>query len=229
MSEMAMTAAAIEIVWLNLMLAGDSAMVLAMATKALPQAQRRVGVNLGAILLMLLRAAVLFAALRLAPLPGFGLFCAAVLIAAAVFSARRGEKPAPAPAKPLRDLSALLRAVLAQDAPAALTNMLAVQAAAQGHAPLAWLGLALSFPMLALGAAGSVALFRKPPLIWAGAPLLGWLAGQAAAGESLLTLTPTPPAFFHDFAPPTGAVLALLAVTLYLRRHSLQRLAQEDR
>jgi predicted tellurium resistance membrane protein TerC len=228
MDDRAMTAAVIEIVLLNLMLAGDSAMFLAVATKALPQAQRRLGVNLGAILLMVSRGAVLFAAISLAPLPGFGLFCAVALIASAVFTAQRGEAPAPVPAKPLRDLPALLRAVLGQDAPAALANMLALQAATQGHTELAWLGLAVSFPMLALGAAGSVALFRKPPLLWGGALLLGWLAGQAAAADALLALTPTPPQVLRDFAPPTSAALALLAVFVYLRRHRFQRLSKED-
>ena len=93
-----MTAAVIEIVLLNLMLAGDGAMFLAVATKALPQAQRRLGVNLGAILLMVSRGAVLVAAMSLAPLPGFGLFCAAALIAAA--SSRRGAARGRRPRQP---------------------------------------------------------------------------------------------------------------------------------
>jgi predicted tellurium resistance membrane protein TerC len=227
-SNLALTTAAIQIVWLDLMLAGDSAMVLALATRALPEGRRRLGVNLGGILLMVLRAAILFAALACAPLPGFGLFCAAALIFASWLIARRGESGPPVLKSPARNLAPLLLAVVAQDAAAALTNMLAVQAAAQGSRPLAWLGLALALPMLALGAAPFVSLLRKPPLIWVGAILLGWLAGQSAARDAALAFTAMPQEVMRDFAPPTGAVLSLLVVYIYLRREKFQRLPEEE-
>jgi predicted tellurium resistance membrane protein TerC len=186
------------------------------------------GVNLGATALMIVRAAILFAALACAPVPGFGFFCAAALIFAAWLTARRGEERQSAQPPPTRDLPSMLLAVLRQDAPLALINMLAVQAAAQGHRPLAWLGLALAIPMLALGAAPLVALLRKLPLIWASAILLGWLAGQSAASDSAWALTPMPPEIMRDFAPLTGAVLSLLIVYIYLRRHQFRRLPEQD-
>jgi len=227
MDGMALTIAAIQIVWLDLMLAGDGAMTLALATRALPEGRRRLAVNLGGLLMMAMRAAVLVAALACAPLPGFGLFCAAALIWAAWLAARRGENRQPALKAP-DGLAPLLLAVLAQDAPAALTNMLAAQAAAQTSGPLAWLGLALSFPMLALGGSPLVAVSRRPPMVFAGALLLGWLAGRSVAADALMALTAMPPALMADIAPPTGAVLALLMVYIYLRRGKFQRLPEED-
>jgi len=224
---LALTIAAIQIVWLDLMLAGDGAMSLALATRSMPEGRRRLGVNLGGVLLMILRVAILLAALACVSLPGFGFFCAATLIFAAWFSARRGEAGPPAP-QPARALAPLLFAVAAQDASAALTNMLAVQAAAQGSRPLAWLGLGLALPMLALGAAPFVNLLRKPPLIWVGVILLGWLAGQSAAADAALALIAMPPEVMRDYAPPVGAVLSLLIVYIYLRRHSFQRLPEEE-
>ena len=225
---LALTTAAVEIVWLDLLLAGDSAMVLALATRVLPVGRRRLGVNLGGLLLMAMRAAILFAALACAPLPGFGLFCSAALIVAAWLTARRGEVGQPAFKSSGRALGPLLLAVLAQDASIALTNMLAVQAAAQASRPLAWLGLALAFPMLALGASPVTTLLRKPPLIWVGVLLLGWLAGQSAAADAMIAFTAMPQELMRDFAPPTGAVLSLLLVYIYLRREEFQRLPEED-
>jgi len=224
----ALTTGLIEIVWLDLLLAGDNAVVLALATRALPQAQRRIGVNLGSILFMLLRAAILAAALACAPLPGFGLISGAALIFAAIQVARRGEAQQPEPSPPRRTLSAMLGGVLAIDAPIALTNMLAIQVAAAGHRPLAWLGLALAIPMLALGSAQFVAVLRRSPLLWAGAGLLGWLAGRSVAADSLVGFTAMPPSFLRDFAPPLGAALALLIVYVYIRRQRFQRLPEED-
>jgi predicted tellurium resistance membrane protein TerC len=224
----ALTTGLIEIVWLDLLLAGDNAILLALATRALPQAQRRIGVNLGAILFMALRAAILFAALACAAVPGFGLFSGVALIFAAFLVARRGEARELEPSAPTRNLSAMLLGVLAVDAPVALLNMLAIQVAAAGHRPLAWLGLALAIPMLALGVAQFVAVLRRPPLLWAGAALLGWLAGQGIAADTLVGFTLMPLDLMRDFAPPTCAVLALLIVTIFIRRDRFQRLPEED-
>jgi predicted tellurium resistance membrane protein TerC len=225
---MELTIAAIEIVWLTLMLAGDGGMALALATRALPDGRRRLGVNLGGLLLMAMRAAILLAALACAPLPGFGFFCAAALIFTAWLTARRGEAGPPALRTSVGGLGPLLLAVAAQDASAALTNMLAVQAAAQGSHALAWLGLALSLPMLALGASPIVPLLRRPPLIWVGVLLLGWLAGRSAAADSALAFTAMPPELMRDLAPPIGATLSLLVVYIFLRRERFQRLPEED-
>jgi len=110
---------------------------------------------------------------------------------------------------PLRSLSAALLAALAMDAPIALQNMVAVQAAAQGARSLVQFGLALSIPLLALGSAGFIAVLRKPPLVWAGAGLLGWLAGQMAAADALVLASRIPLDYMGQFAPPMGAILAM--------------------
>lgn len=226
--ELDLTIAAIEIVWLTLMLAGDGGMSLALATRALPEGRRRLGVNLGGLLLMAMRAAILVAALACASLPGFGFLCAVALIFGAWLTARRGEAGQKVLRPSIGGLGPLLLAVAAQDASAALTNMLAAQAAAQGSHPLAWLGLALSLPMLALGASPAVQLLRRPPLIWVGVLLLGWLAGRSAAADSALAFTAMPPELMRDLAPPMGATLSALVVYIYLRRERFQRLPEED-
>src|SRR5271166_1739380 len=104
-------ASLIEIVWLDFLLSGDNAVILALATRALPQEQRRSSVLLGTVLFILLRAALAFALLAYGRLAGVGLVGAMVLIWGAVSLARRGETSA---AKaPLRSLSAALLACLA--------------------------------------------------------------------------------------------------------------------
>ncbi len=211
-------ASLIEIVWLSLLLSGDNAVLLALATRALPQERRRPAVMLGTLLFILLRAAVAFAFLACAGLPGIGFLGAALLIWTALSLAMRPETPSPK--APQRSLSAVLLACLAADAPAALQNMTAVQAAAQGVKPLVLFGLALSIPLLALGSAQFITILRKPPLLWAGAALLGWVAGQMAGTDAIVRASPMPPEIMHDFAPPVGAILAILLVYGFLRgRH----------
>jgi len=65
------------------------------------------------------------------------------------------------------------------DAVMSLDNMVAVAAAAKGSKLLILLGLALSIPLLVFGSTLVLALFNRfPVLIWAGAVLLGWVAGD---------------------------------------------------
>lgn len=219
----------IEIVWLDLILSGDNAVLLALATRALPQPQRRPGVLLGTVLFIGLRIGVAFALLTCAGLPGVGLFGAIVLIWAALALAMRHEaqqKP-PAQKAPQRTLSAALLACLAADAPAALQNMTAVNGAAQGVRPLVLFGLALSIPLIALGSAQFINVLRKPPLLWAGAGLLGWIAGQMAAADALVLASPMPPGIMNDFAPPVGALLAILLAYGYVRGRRIKSVPQE--
>lgn len=215
----------IEIVWLDLILSGDNAVLLALATRALPVEQRRTAVMLGTLSFILARVGIAFALLTCAGLPGIGFLGAAVLIWAALALAMRPETPEQK--APRRSLSAALLACLAADAPVALQNMTAVQAAAGGARPLVLFGLALSIPLLALGSAQFITVLRKPPILWAGAALLGWIAGKMAANDALVLTSPMPPALMADFAPPVGAVLAALIVFVYLRGRHIKRVPQE--
>lgn len=208
-------ASLIEIVWLDFLLSGDNAVMLALATRALPQEQRRPGVLLGTALFILLRIVFAYALLAYAGLAGVGLVGAALLIWAA-FSLGTRDQAAP-PEAPRRTLSAALLACLAMDAPLALQNMVAVQAAAQGSLPLVQIGLALSIPLLALGSAQFITVLRKPPLLWAGAGLLGWLAGQLAAGDALILAAALPQEVLRGFAPPVVGLLTVLMVYVFSR------------
>jgi predicted tellurium resistance membrane protein TerC len=65
-----------------------------------------------------------------------------------------------------------------------LDNVIAVAAAANGSVPLLVLGLAISVPLIVAGAALIMALLsRLPILVWAGAALLGWIAGDVIATD----------------------------------------------
>lgn len=220
-------ASLIEILWLDLILCGDNAVVLAMATRALPQERRRLGVNLGTILFILLRVALAYALMACAHLPGFGLAGAALLVWAALATAMRGETQKTPDMTPRRDLASAMAAALSFDAPGALINMVAIQGAAQGAKPLVMIGLALSIPLLALGSAQIITVLRKPPLLWASAGLLGWVGGRMATADALVLASPMPPEIMHDVAPPVGAILALLLAFAYARGRRIKRVPEE--
>jgi predicted tellurium resistance membrane protein TerC len=219
--------ALIEIIWVDLILAGENAIVLAVATRALPQDKKRLGLNLGTILFILLRVALVYALLAVAGLPGFGFAAAALLLWAALWVAMRSESEKTPQIPPRRDLAPMLAGALAYDAQGALLNMTGVMGAAQGDKPFVMLGLALSIPLLALGSAQFVTAMRRPPLLWASAGFLGWLAGRMAASDALALASPMPTGLMRDYAPPVGALIALLIAFGYARGRKIKRV--EDR
>jgi YjbE family integral membrane protein len=220
-------ASLIEILWLDLILSSENAVALAVATRALPQEQKRLGINLGTVLFILLRIALAYALMACAHLPGFGLAGAALLLWAALATAIRGETNKAPAIQPHRGLGAAMAAALAFDAPGALINMTAVQGAAQGVKPLVLFGLALSIPLLALGSAQFINALRKPPLLWASAGLLGWVAGRMAAADTAVLASAMPPEMMADFAPPLGGLLAILLAYGYSRGRKIKRIAEE--
>jgi predicted tellurium resistance membrane protein TerC len=81
-------------------------------------------------------------------------------------------------------LWAAVRIVAIADIIMSLDNVIAVAAAANGSLVLMMLGLAISIPMIVAGAALIMALLdRLPALIWLGAALLGWIAGEVIATD----------------------------------------------
>jgi YjbE family integral membrane protein len=209
-----MLAGLIEIVWLDLILSGDNAVLLALATRALPQEQRRLGVNLGTLLFIALRIVLAYALFVTAGVAGVGLAGALILLFAAPAIVRRGEMEQDTSQPPRRTLAAALLACLAADAPTALQNMLGVQAASGGAKPLVMFGLALAIPLLALGSAQFINILRKTPLLWASAALLGWVAGKMAAADTLIAASSLPQELMRNLAPPAGAALAILLAFL---------------
>src|SRR5262249_18066115 len=86
-----------------------------------------------------------------------------------------------------------IRIVVIADIIMSLDNVIAVAAAANGELPLLILGLAISIPMIIAGAAViMLVLDRFPLLVWLGAMLLGWIAGDVIASD------PAAPPFLHQ-------------------------------
>jgi YjbE family integral membrane protein len=182
----------LELAAVDLLLGGDNAILIALAARTLSPALRpraliyAVG---GAIVLRFLLAGV---AGFLMKIPLIKLGGALVLIAIAIellahahASARERDEPGGAQIYDDRFWRAVL-AIMGADAVMSLDNVLALASIAQGNLPLLALGIALGIPALALGSLFVVkVLDRWPALIFAGAGLLGWVAGQMAVTDAL--------------------------------------------
>jgi YjbE family integral membrane protein len=172
-----------KIIWINVLLSGDNALVVAMACRGLQPRQRLWGMILGAGAAVVLRIFFTAVVATVMELPYFKLLggLALTVIAAKLLVPEREEGD---DVKSASHLWAAVQIVVVADVVMSLDNVIAVAAAAEGSVPLLVLGLASSVPLIVAGAALIMALLnRLPILIWAGAALLGWIAGDIIATD----------------------------------------------
>jgi len=168
----------LTIVFIDLLLAGDNAVVIAMAVRSLPIRQRRIGTICGAAGAVVLRVGLTFVAAQLLnvqflKLAG-GLF---VLWIAVKVLVEASEAPESAPT-PKRIVQAIWYIVFA-DLTMSTDNVVAIAAASNGHIELIVFGLCLSIPFVVLSANLLATLMdRYPATIYIGSGILGRVGGD---------------------------------------------------
>ncbi|HZA00846.1 MAG TPA: TerC family protein, partial [Hyphomicrobiaceae bacterium] len=178
--------ALLQIMWINILLSGDNAVVIAMACRGLPHRQRVWGMILGAGVAVLLRVifTVFVAALMLMPwlkiVGGLALFYIAAKLLVPE-DADENETEA------TEHLWRAVRIVAIADIVMSLDNVIAIAAAAKGNMALLVIGLGISIPLIVAGSALIMALLdRFPILVWAGAALLGWIVGEVIVTDPVI-------------------------------------------
>lgn len=216
----------LRIVGIDIVLAGDNAVVIALACRSLPPKQRMTGIILGAGVAVLLRIFFTIIIQHLLEIHYLKLIGACLLlwIAIKLLTADTGDEEH---VKSGNSLWEAVRIVAIADLVMSLDNMLAIAAAAGGNTNLIIFGLALSIPLVIGGSTLIVALLtRFPILIWAGAALLGWISGELLATEPALapvmntlaqSLHLTPKGIARLFEV-IGATLVLLAGWVIVNR-----------
>jgi YjbE family integral membrane protein len=167
-----------QIIVADLILSGDNAVVIAMACRSLPPQQRKWGILLGAMAAVLMRVVFTVGVTSLLSTPWLKVIGSALLFWIAVkllIESDDGSHEVNASS----NLWGAVQTVVIADVVMSLDNVLAIAAAAKGDWVLIIIGLAISIPIIIFGATLITALLtRYPILIWAGAALLGWIAGE---------------------------------------------------
>jgi len=216
----------LQIIWIDLLLSGDNAVVIALACRSLPVKQRKWGILLGAGAAVGLRILFALAVTVLLGIPFLKVVGGLLLfwIAIKLVTDHEGEAHDVAASD---SLWKAVRTIAIADAVMSLDNVVAIAAAARGHWELFVFGLVLTIPLIIFGSQLLLNLLtRFPILIWAGAALLGWIAGEMLVGDvmalsylqhfdpSLVKVDDHgvhPAALPHYLASVTGAVVVLAA------------------
>jgi YjbE family integral membrane protein len=186
MGRAAFWAAVLQIIFINMLLSGDNAVVIAMACRDLPRRQRVWGLVIGAAAAVLLRLVFTGVVGQLMLLPYLKLIggLALLYVAAKLLVPERVDKNK---VVAVAQLWRAVRIVVVADIVMSLDNVIAVAAVAQGSLVLLAIGLIASIPIIIAGAALIMVLLdRFPIFVWAGAALLGWIAGDVMATDPVI-------------------------------------------
>ena len=174
----AFASAIMSIVLIDLVLAGDNAVVIAMAVKNLPARQRLLGIALGSGGAVVIRVLCTFLVAQLLVMPYVKLVGGAVILWIAVKLLTQGAEEHHAQ-KEAAGLWQALWIIVVADISMGIDNMLAVGAASHGSLFLLLFGLGLSIPFVVfMSNVLSKLMDRYPIILWVGAALLGKVGGQ---------------------------------------------------
>ena len=173
-----------KIVWINILLSGDNAVVIAMAARSLPAHQQKKAIAIGSAAAIVMRILLTIVAVQLLTLPWLKLIGAALLVYIGV-TLLLGDNNEEGDGKASHgSLGAAIRTILIADLIMSLDNVIGVAAAAKGSTLLLVLGLGISIPLVIFGSTLLLKVIERfPVIVWVGAALLGFVAGEIAVDD----------------------------------------------
>ena len=204
-------ATALQIVVIDLLLAGDNALVIAMAMRSLPKRERRIGTALGAGAAVLLRVVLTYLAARLLQVPYLQLVGGLLILWIAVKVLRDANDPPECAPASQRLLQAIWYVVFA-DLTMSTDNILAIAGASNGHLGLILFGLGVSIPFVVFSSnlLGDL-MNRFPATIYIGAGILGKVAGDMILRDSV-TVNLLHPSDIARYAVDAALIAAIILV-----------------
>jgi YjbE family integral membrane protein len=166
-----------QIMMINIMLSGDNAVVIAMASRALPPRQQKQAILFGSFGAIVLRVILTFFAVFLLALPFLKIVGAVLLGWIGIQLLIPDQAEAELDAR--SNLWGAIKTIIVADFVMSLDNVLGVAAAAKGNVPLLVIGLAISIPLIIYGSTLILKLMNRwPIIITIGGGILGWVAGE---------------------------------------------------
>ncbi|HEX6528879.1 MAG TPA: TerC family protein [Burkholderiales bacterium] len=223
-----------KIIWVNLLLSGDNAVVIALAARSLPPQQQKMAVMWGAGAAVVMRVILTIFAVALLTLPWLKIVGGLLLLWIGIkLLVPEDEEEEVASSD---NLWQAIKTILIADLVMSLDNVLAVAAAADSAAPtpdlvamkytLLILGLAISIPIVIFGSTLMLKLMERwPVIITFGGALLGWIAGEMMVTDPAIDAWVENNAAWLEHwrvAAIIGAVIVIVVGTLIARRREAQ-------
>jgi len=210
----------LKIIWINIILSGDNAVVIALAARSLPPHQQKKAIFFGSAAAVVLRIILTVVAAHLLQLSFLQVVGGLLLLYIGVQLLSEEEDEDGGESKEGAGLMAAVRTILIADLVMSLDNVIAVAAAAKGNDLLLLLGLAISIPMVIFGSTLMIKLMERFPIIVTlGAALIGWVGGETIVADVVLKDVLAANPWLHYAAAAAGAVFVVLLGRALQKRH----------
>ncbi|MDX1979964.1 MAG: TerC family protein [Bryobacteraceae bacterium] len=209
---------ALSIVLIDILLAGDNAVIIAMAVRSLPPRERKTGIMIGAGFAVVLRVVLTFFAAQLLQISwvkligGAAILWIGVKLLADSVDDMEGGKEA-------KGLWQAIWYIMIADITMSTDNILAVAGASHGNPWLLIFGLGLSIPFVVFTSnLLSGIMNRYPIVIWIGAAILGRVGAEMITTDPVVAKFFHPPAWLHYAIQAAGALAVVGLGRLLMRR-----------
>ena len=174
-----------SIIILDLVLGGDNAVVIALASRDLPQTIRKKAIYVGTAGALAVRLLMTFLAVWLLTVPFLQAIGGLALIPIAIKLLKPTEDETEISS--CENFWTAIKTIIVADVAMGIDNVLAVDGAAEGHFGLVVIGLLASVPIIVWGSQLIGALMQKyPSFIFVGAGILGWTAGSMIIHDKII-------------------------------------------
>ena len=209
-----------KIIWINIILSGDNAVVIALAARSLQPDQQRKAIFWGTAAAVVLRIVLTVVAAKLMALPWLQIVGGLLLLYIGVQllsedSDDDGEE------KHHGSLMSAIRTILIADLVMSLDNVIGVAAAANGNMVLLVAGLAIAIPIVIFGSTLMIKVMERFPIIVTlGAALIGWVGGETIVSDSVLLPWFPSHSVTYYMAAAAGAMFVVALGTWLQKRSS---------
>ncbi|SMC82601.1 TerC family protein [Sporomusa malonica] len=201
--------ALLSIITVNLLLSGDNALVIALASRKLPPEQQKKAIFWGGAGAIGLRILLTFAAIILLKIPYLQLIGGLALLWIAINLLAGEENHEELEAK--NSLGDAIKTIIIADLVMSIDNVIAIAAVAKGNVTLLVIGLAISIPIIIWGSKVIHMLMERwPIIITIGAAFLGWTAGEMAIADKKILPLIEPYPWTHWAIPAAFAIIVII-------------------
>ena len=216
-----------KIIWINIILSGDNAVVIALAARSLPPHQQKKAILFGSGAAVVLRIILTVVAVQLLALSYLQIVGGLLLLWIGVQLLSENDEEEEGEVKQA-SLMAAVRTILIADIVMSLDNVIAVAAAAKGSTTLLIIGLAISIPLVIFGSTLMIKLMERFPIIVTlGAALIGWVGGETIISDVSLKSALEANPSLHYICAAVGAVV-VVGLGKYLQAKHHQKEAAAD-
>ena len=209
--------AVISIIIIDIVLGGDNAIIIALASRSLPPEQRKKAIIYGTIGAVAVRIALTGFALYLLQIPLLQ-FAGGVLLIWIAFKLLLEEKDVEC--KEGKSLMEAIKIIIVADVVMGVDNVIAIAGAAHGSLLLVVLGLVVSVPIIVWGSTFILKwLERYPVIVYIGAGVLAWTAGKMITADVIVYREVGQYIPYFNLALPALILLVVIGTGYYINKH----------